>query len=98
MSGRRVAALAAYLRGGEAALAGQPPAAAVVCGGGDDALATALAAVKLGVPCAWVRPPDAEVAVHLTERVADLAIDATDGADACARAVTGIAASTLPSP
>ena len=45
-----VAALAAYLRGGEPALAGQPAAAAVVCGGGDDALAAALAAVKLRRP------------------------------------------------
>lgn len=93
-----VDALVANLRAAEDAL-GEPPAdAAAVCGGGDPALAAALAAVKLGVPTAWIRPPDAEIEVHLTGLVADAAVDATDGAAACASAVTAIAASTLRAP
>ena len=93
-----VEALATALRAAEGALDARPVAAAVVCGGGDEALAAALAAVKLGIPTAWIRPPDAEIDVHLTERVADTALDATDGAQAIAAAVTAIAASTLRTP
>jgi hypothetical protein len=93
-----VGALVTHLRAAEDALGESPPDAAVVCGGGDPALAAALVAVKLGVPTAWVRPPDAEIEVHLTGLVADACVDATDGAAACAEAVTAIAASTLRAP
>ena len=90
-----VGALAAGLRQAESALGGDPPAAAVVAGGGDPALAAALTAVKLGVPIAWIPPPDADVQVHLTGRVADLTVEATEDARDGARAIAGLAASTL---
>lgn len=90
-----VGELAAALREAESALSGDPPAAALVAGGGDDALAAALVAVKLGVPTAWISPPDAEIEVHLTRRVADLTVDATQNARDGARAIAEMAASTL---
>ncbi len=90
-----VGALAAALREAEAALQGDPPSAAVVTGGDDAALGAALAAVKLGVPTAWISPPDAEIQVHLTRRVADLTRDATRDARESAREIAEIAASTL---
>ena len=93
-----VDALVAHLRGAEDSLGESPPDAAAVCGGGDPALAATLAAVKLGVPTAWIRPPDAEIEVGLTGLVADACVDATEGAGACAAAVTAIAASTLRAP
>lgn len=90
-----VGALAAALREAESALGGDPPSAALVAGGGDHALGAALAAVKLGVPTAWISPPDAEVEVMLTRRVADLTVDATQSARDSAREIAEMAASTL---
>jgi hypothetical protein len=89
-----VGALAAGFRQAELALGGDPPAAALVAGGGDPALAAALTAVKLGVPVAWIPPPDPEVEVHLTRRVADLTVEATEDARDGARAIAEMAAST----
>ncbi|MEO8091159.1 MAG: hypothetical protein ABI726_00445 [bacterium] len=90
-----VGALAAALREAESALRGAPPSAVLVTGGGDRALGVALAAVKLGVPTAWISPPDAEVEVHLTRRVADLTVDATQSPHDSAREIAEMAASTL---
>ncbi len=90
-----VGALAAALRDAESALGGDPPSAALVAGGGDAALGAALAAVKLGVPTAWISPPDAEIEVHLTGRVADLTVDATQNAHDAAREIAEMVASTL---
>jgi hypothetical protein len=93
-----VAELAAAIRGAEAALQPDPPACALVAGSGDVALAAALAAVKLGIPCAWIEPPEAGDAGRLVGRVVDLSVDATGDAAELARAVAGIATPTLTGP
>ena len=85
--------LAAALRAAEAALESDRPAALVVAGAGDEALGAALTAVKLGIPTAWLRPD--EPTAGLTGRVADLTLDATDGAPAIAAAIRELAAPTI---
>jgi hypothetical protein len=91
-----VAELAAALRGAEATLEADPPACALACGSGDVSLAGALGAVKLGIPCAWVEPPDPDAEARIVGRIADLTVRARADAPEAALAIAGIAAPTLP--
>jgi hypothetical protein len=89
------AELAAALRAGEHALGGGDVACAIVGGAGDDALGAALAAVKLGVPTAWLAPEEPSPEARVIGRVADLAIAATDDAEDAARRIRSLAAPRL---
>jgi hypothetical protein len=89
------AALAGGLRAAEEALAGSPPDAVLVGGDDDEALATALTAVKLEIPTAWLRPA-ASSADALVGRVADVSLDATADAEAVAAALAELASPRIP--
>lgn len=86
--------LSACLRASERALSGHSPDAAVVAGGGDAALAAALTAVKLQLPTVWVSAAGEEPG-SLVERVADLTVPASEGAQQIATAVRELVAPTI---
>ena len=89
------AELAAALRAGERALTGEGVACALVAGAGDDALGAALAAVKLGVPTAWLAPADAPPDAQVIGRVADITVAATEDAEEAVRRIRSLAGPRL---
>ena len=88
-----IATLAACLEAAATALAAPVPAAAVVAGEGDAPLAAALAAVKLGVPTAWIGGTG-----PLPGLLADEALDASADSASLVRAVEALVNPKLGNP